>query len=117
LAACSPLTLKTIPDGRLIVLYNHAKPFSPGAFFPRTPLVYAVSSDSGKTWGPPIVVDDEGAVARDREHGYPSVCFTDEGVLVVYSTEWADPQGGFPTGSPEERKIGGAKRCILKYPK
>jgi len=28
IAACSPLTLNTLPDGRLIVFYNHAKPLS-----------------------------------------------------------------------------------------
>jgi Neuraminidase (sialidase) len=112
-AACSPLTLKTLPDGRLIVFYDHATPLQPGAFFPRTPLCYAVSGDEGKTWGEPVVVDDEGAEKKDRQNIYPSVCFTKEGMLVVWSTHAADPKGSWET----DYKIGGGKRGILAYPR
>jgi len=116
-AACSPLTLKTLPDGRLIVFYDHAKPIKNGAFFPRTPLVYAVSSDKGKTWGNPVVVDDEGAKENDRQNIYPSVCFTKEGMLVIWSNHAADPGGSFSNGGAGGWKTGGAKRAILVYPK
>ena len=115
-SACSSLTLKTLPDHRLIVFYNHAKPLGPGAFFPRTPLVYAVSSDHGKTWSGPIVVDDDGVEKQDRQNIYPAVCFTLEGMLAIYSTHTADPKGSFSNGGPEGWKIGGGKRCILGYP-
>jgi len=113
-SACSSLTLKTLPDGRLIVFYNHATPLKPGAFFPRTPLCYAVSDDGGKTWGSPVVVDDEGATNKDRQNIYPAACFTKEGMLVMWSTHQADPKGSF--AGQYDAKIGGGKRAILALP-
>jgi sialidase-1 len=113
-SACSSLTLKTLPDGRLIVLYNHAKPLNAGAFFPRTPLCYAVSDDGGKTWTSPVIVDDEGATNKDRQNIYPAACFTKEGMLVMWSTHQADPKGSF--AGQYDAKIGGGKRAILSLP-
>ena len=113
-SACSSLTLKTLPDGRLIVFYNHAKPIQPGAFFPRTPLCYAVSDDGGKTWGEPFIVDDEGMTAKDRQNIYPSVCFTKDGMVVMWSTHQADPKGSF--AGAYNPNIGGGKRAILATP-
>ncbi len=115
-AACSSLTVKTLPDGRLIVFYNHATPLSPGAFFPRTPLCYAVSADGGQTWGEPVLVDDAGALLRDRQSIYPSVCCTPAGLLVVYSTHEADPQGSFAGQYSHLCPDCGGKRCLLAYP-
>jgi hypothetical protein len=112
-SACSSLTLKTLPDGRLIVFYNYAAPIKAGAFFPRTPLCYAVSDDSGKTWGSPVIVDDEGVANKDRQNIYPSICFTKEGMLVMWSTHGADPKGSFAGHAPS---IGGGKRAILAMP-
>jgi hypothetical protein len=117
IAACSPLTLKTLPDGRLIVFYDHAQPLKKGAFFPRTPLVYAVSEDKGKTWSEPVIVDDDGIEKNDRQNIYPSVCFTKEGMLVIWSTHAADPDGSFSNGGSEGWKTGGGKCAILAYPK
>ncbi|MCG6190839.1 sialidase family protein [Maribellus maritimus] len=116
IAACSPLTLKILPDGRLIVFYNHAEPFKDGAFFPRTPLAYSISSDKGRSWSAPIIVDDEGMEFNDRQNIYPSVCFTKEGMLVIWSTHFANPLGGFNNENKEVWKIGGGKRAILAYP-
>ena len=113
-SACSSLTLKTLPDGRLIVYYNHATPINPGAFFPRTPLCYAVSDDGGKSWSPPVIVDDEGAANKDRQNIYPAVCFTKEGMLVMWSTHGADPKGSFK--GQYDPNIGGGKRAILALP-
>jgi len=118
-AACSSLTLYTLPDGRLIVLYNHAEPLYPGAFFPRNPLVYAVSGDGGRSWGEPVIVDDDGVApvaGQHLQHIYPAACFTDEGMLLVYSTHYADPEGRFGGGGLDAWRIGGGKRCILAYP-
>jgi hypothetical protein len=110
---CSALTLRRAPDGRLVCLYNHVKPLHEGAFFPRTPLVYALSSDDGATWSAPVVIDASGVEHRDRQNIYPSPCFTPEGMVVVWSTHGADPKGSF-AGQYDE-KIGGGKRAIIAY--
>ena len=115
-AACSSLTLKTLPDGRLIVFYNHVKPLRAGAFFPRTPLCYAVSPDGGKSWGEPVLVDESGVQLQDRQVIYPSICFTAEGMLVVYSNHMADPDGSFAGQYSHESPDCGGARCILAYP-
>jgi predicted neuraminidase len=110
-AACSPLTMKRMPDGRLLVVYDHAVPMRPEAFFPRRPLVYAVSSDGGETWGSPLCIDDE----QGQQHIYPSVTFLEHGILIVYSSVYASADGTFG-GPPDAWKIGGGKSCIVKYP-
>jgi sialidase-1 len=116
ISACSSLTLKAMPDGALIVFYNHAESIGPGAFFPRTPLCYAVSTDGGTTWGEPVLVDESGVLLKDRQNIYPSICFTDEGMVVVYSTHEADPKGSFAGQYSHERPDCGGKRVILEYP-
>jgi len=115
LSPCTSLTLKTLPDGRLIVFYNHVQEDGPGSLFPRCPLVYAVSSD-GRTWGPPVIVDDEGwdPVAPTRENIYPSICFLDEGMLIVWSSHFST--SGRTRRTLEQNLIGGGKRGVLKYP-
>ena len=115
-SACSSLTLKRIPDGRLVAVYNHTKPLQPGTFFPRTPLVYATSEDDGQSWSEPFCIDAEGVEDGDRQHVYPSVCPMDEGMLLVYSTHAADPKGTFSNGGREGWRVGGGKSCILAYP-
>jgi hypothetical protein len=111
---CSALTLRRAPDGRLVCLYNHVKPLHEGAFFPRTPLVYALSSDDGATWSAPVVIDATGVERLDRQNIYPSPCFTPEGMVVVWSTHGADPKGSF--GGQYDEKIGGAKRAVIALP-
>ncbi len=108
-AACSPLTLKRMPDGRLIVLYNHAQPTEAEGFFPRDPLVYAISSNNGRDWSRPAIIDDE----PHRQHIYPSICFLEKEMVVLYSTHFS--QGKFGANA-EQKLIGGAKCCLLKYP-
>ena len=115
-AACSSLTLKTLPDGRLIVFYNHVEPLGAGAFFPRTPLCYAVSSDDGQSWSEPVLVDESGVLLKDRQAIYPSICFTAEGMLVVYSVHMADPNGSFAGQYSHESPDCGGVRCLLAYP-
>ena len=84
IAPLSSLTLRRIPDGRLFVLYNHARPSYAGSLQPRTPLTYATSADEGETWSPPIIVDDQGMADNSRAVIYPSICCLDEGILILY---------------------------------
>jgi hypothetical protein len=111
-AACSPLTMKSMPDGRLLVVYDHSSPLRAEAFFPRCPMVYAVSSDGGKTWGNPLLIDDE----EGQQHIYPSITFLEPGILIIYSSVYASPTGDFSRPDDAWWKIGGGKSCILKYP-
>ena len=115
---CAPLTLKRMPGGDLIVFYNHAKPLNNGAFFPRNPLVYATSSDNGVNWSEPVCIDNSGIEPDERhlQHIYPAVCFTEEGILLMYSTHTADPKGSFARNESENNQNLGGKVCMLKYP-
>jgi len=63
-----------------------------------------------------VIVDDAGFEKKDRQNIYPSVCFTSEGMVVVYSTHLADPQGNFAGSYSHELTDCGGKRCILAYP-
>jgi len=56
------------------------------------------------------------AQTRDRQVIYPSICFTAEGMLVVYSNHMADPDGSFANQYSHESPDCGAVRCILEYP-
>ena len=111
-AACSPLTMKSMPDGRLLVVYDHSSPIRTEAFFPRCPLAYAISSDGGETWGNPVLIDDE----EGQQHIYPSITFLEHGILIIYSSLYASPSGDFSRPDDAWWKIGGGKSCILKYP-
>lgn len=73
-----------------------------------------MSGDSGKSWSPPVIVDDEGVANKDRQNIYPSACFTKEGMVVMWSTHGADPKGSF--AGQYDANIGGGKRAILALP-
>lgn len=115
-SACTSLTLKTLPDGRMIVFYNHAVPVEPGSLFPRCPLTYAVSADGGKTWSGPVLVDDEGwnPMRPERELIYASVTFLNEGMLVFYSSHYSN--GGTARRTLEQNLVGGGRCALLGYP-
>jgi len=110
-AACSPLTLKRMPNSHLFLAYNPARPLFEGSFFPRRPLGYSISRDEGKTWSAPVVIDD----VSGQQLIYPSITFLKESILVVYSAHF-DPGDGKFHDDPEAYKVGGGKRCVLPYP-
>jgi hypothetical protein len=43
-------------------------------------------------------------------------CVTAEGLLVVYSTHQADPQGSFAGSDAHDLPDCGGKRCVVAYP-
>ena len=109
-AACSPLTMTKLSDGRLFLVYNHATPLFKESYYPRNPLVYATSQD-GRTWSAPLVIDDQ----PGQQLIYPSITPTPEGLLVVYCAHYDVGDGGF-NFPPDYFKTGGGKRCILSLP-
>jgi len=109
-AACSSLTLKRLPTGDLFVVFNPGVPLFLGSFFPRRPLSYAVSRDQGRSWSAPVVIDD----VKGQQLIYPSVTPLKNGILIVYSAHLDPGDGQFST--PEDWKIGGAKRCLIDFP-
>ena len=121
----SSLTLRRLPDGRLIVFYNHTEPSEPGGAFPRCPLAYAVSADEGATWSTPFIIDDEGLRPGDGElpdmaHVYPGITFLKEGMLVLYSSHMTHNRFGARSGdapwTPEQLARTGGKTALLAYP-
>lgn len=121
----SSFTLRRLPDGRLIVFYNHAAPSRPGGAFPRCPLAYAVSADEGKTWSAAFVIDDEGLKPAsgdlpDMAHVYPGITFLKEGMLVLYSSHMTRNRFGYRAGDvpwkPEQLARTGGKVALLAYP-
>lgn len=111
---CSSFSLRRMPDYRLIVFYTHAEPLSPGSFWPRTPLACATSTDEGTTWSEPVLIDPEGAEKGDRAILCPTACFTEGGIVLIYTVLLTDQITH--RKSLEEKMIGGGKRCILAYP-
>jgi Neuraminidase (sialidase) len=112
-AACSPLTFKRMPDDRLIVVFDFAKPLFEGAFFPRQPLAYSVSADNGKTWAEPTLID----TTEKRQLIYSAVTFLKNGILLVYSEHYDPGSGKFTSAQDRELSLlGGAKRCLIAYP-
>ncbi len=59
---------------------------------------------------------ESGVQLKDRQVIYPSICFTAEGMLVVYSNHMADPDGSFAGQYSHESPDCGGVRCILAYP-
>lgn len=68
----NPPTLTTLPDGRLVLTYGYrAEPFGIRA---------RVSADNGATWGPPVVLRDDGG---GPDLGYPRTVRRADGRLVT----------------------------------
>ena len=114
-AAGSPLTLTTLPDSRLMLVFNFAKPLFPGAYYPRRPLCYALSADGGRSWSAPVLIDD----CRNRQLIYPSVTPFSEGVLIMYAAHYDAGDGSFasaPSWPEDYWRHGGTWCCVVEYP-
>ena len=85
---CSPLSTKRLHDGSILAVWNPIPTYNgrsehPGGVWTgaRTPLVYAFSTDEGKSWSDPV------AIETDENSGYCYVAIhevTDGGILLAY---------------------------------
>lgn len=82
---CSPLSMKRMKDGKLIAIWNPVPNYNGrkiSAYWSggRNPLVYAVSSDNGKTFS------DVKYIENDETHGYcyTAIHFTSDALLLGY---------------------------------
>ncbi|MDO8685425.1 MAG: sialidase family protein [Clostridiales bacterium] len=113
IAACSPLTLTTLPDGRLFIVYNHGEPSHKEAYYPRNPICYATSTNEGKTWSEPVLIED----IPYRQLIYPSIIPLKSAILVTYS-EHLDEIGWkllLDEANISNTQYGG-KTCLVEYP-
>ena len=80
----SPLSMKRLPDGRFIAVWNPVPRSNISeenrATGNRTPLVYALSADQGKTWSAPAVIEDD----PQSGYCYTAIYPTQKGVLLAY---------------------------------
>ena len=78
----SPCDVARIPStGDILLVWNKARPESPGAGRPRTPLTTAISRDEGKTWGNFKDLEPD----PSRTYMYPALSFDGDTALVLYS--------------------------------
>ena len=90
---CSPMHVRRSPfDGTLIAVWNPIPNYNGRTVLPgfggRTPIVWAKSTDDGKTWSEPAVIEGR----EDSGYCYPSIFFTDAQTMLV----------GYCSGGPEE---------------
>ena len=81
---CSPLKIARRPDtGELYAVWNPIPNYFGREIMPRmggrTPLVYAVSRDEGRSWSEPAVIEGE----PDHGYCYPGLFFTRDNCLMV----------------------------------
>ena len=77
----APSTLRRIPStGDLLLIWNNAVQEGEGHGGPRTPLAAAVSSDEGKTWSKPIVLESN----LQQTYAYTSLIFHHGRALLTY---------------------------------
>ena len=80
----SPMEMAYGPEGALYAIYNpiptyNGRVTSRASHGGRNPLVIQKSTDDGKTWGDCYIIEAD----EDRGFCYPSVCFTQDGGLLV----------------------------------
>ncbi len=81
----SAVNAKRIPGSDSIVLvWNHVQPgpskdfgHCPGIYRPRSPLVFSVSHDQGRSWSCPVIIEKGTGV-------YPSIFFSEKEMFLVY---------------------------------
>ena len=90
---CSPMLVVRRPDnGWLYAVFNPIPEYlgrnAPKTSGGRTPIVFSISQDNGKTWGAEQIIADDPV----RGYCYPAVFFTKDGCMLV----------SYCSGSPEQ---------------
>ena len=89
----SPLSMKRLPDGRLLALWNPIPEYqtrrSDWRTAGRTPLVYALSRDEGRTWSEPEVLEDDPKAG----YCYTAIAAIDGALLLAYCAGQAEQDG------------------------
>ncbi|MDP6125616.1 MAG: sialidase family protein [Candidatus Latescibacteria bacterium] len=88
----SPMSVKRLPSGDLLAVWNdHSGRFPhPDNSEQRTPLVSAISSDDGATWGHHRALEDD----PDAGYCYTAIHMLDDAVLLAYCAGSAEETGG-----------------------
>lgn len=89
----SPLSMKRLPDGRLLAVWNPIPEYqtrrSDWRTAGRTPLVYALSRDEGRTWSEPEVLEDDPKAG----YCYTAIAAIDGALLLAYCAGQAEQDG------------------------
>lgn len=92
ISPCSPLSMKRMPDGNLLAVWNDRSgrfPFPErGDYQDRQPLSCALSSDEGVTWKNHFLLESD----EDRGYCYTAIHFTADAVLLAYCAGGPDPE-------------------------
>ena len=101
---CSPLSVKRLPDGRLVAFWNPIPLYNgadentgPSWNGGRTPFVCAVSGDEGQSWSKLKVIDDDPTAG----YCYTAIHMLEDGMLI-----------GYCGGLPEDR--GCLNRLVIR---
>ena len=86
----SPLSMKRLPDGRLLALWNpECVPDPDPRTAGRTPLVYALSGDDGRTWSAPVALESN----PQTGYCYTAIAVVGDALLLAYCAGQAGADG------------------------
>ena len=97
ISPCAPMSI--FPDGERVYAF-YANGFTGNPYGPRTPYVLRVSTDGGKTFGEPRIIEND----PRRNYAYTAVMKTRDGVLLL----------GYVRGDREKEDFGNARLGIAK---
>ncbi len=89
---CSPLSVKRGPGGELLAAWNPAPAYTTRGLnsygFARTPMAVAVSTDEGRSFGEPVILED-----APGGYCYIAIHFESDSVLLAYCAGSPDDGG------------------------
>lgn len=86
----SPLSMKRLPDGHLLALWNpECVPDPDPRTAGRTPLVYALSGDDGRTWSAPVALESD----PQTGYCYTAIAVVGDTLLLAYCAGQAEADG------------------------